>query len=181
MYIRLNLDIIAGNIVFNLGTWLSMNGGKAIIKHFLPLAIIAIAGCSSKPTYEVSDIDYKLVKAALSVEDSMRTLAATQEVYAKNAINTDVLITPQGGMGGLTRLDWSGPIEPLLEKIGALTQYRVKILGPVPTIPIVVTISSRERTIADVLKDAGLQAGKRANLVVYPTSRIIELRYAAVV
>jgi defect-in-organelle-trafficking protein DotD len=153
-----------------------------MIKRLLTtLLIVLVAGCSSKPTYEVSDIDYQLAKAALSVEDAMRTLAATQEVYAKNAINTDILITPQGGMGALTRLDWSGPIEPLLERIGEMTQYRVKVLGPIPTIPVIITISSRERTIADILKDAGLQAGKRANLVVYPTSRIIELRYSAVV
>ena len=29
----------------------------------------------------------------------------------------------------------------------------------------------------EVARIAGIQAGKRANLVVYPTSRIIELRY----
>ena len=144
----------------------------------LPLAIL-IAGCSARPSYEISDVEYQLAKAALSIEDSLRTLAATQQIHAKNAINTDILITPQGGMGGLASLDWSGPIEPLLEKIAEMTQYRVKVLGPIPHIPVIISISSRERTIADILKDTGLQAGKRANLVVYPTSRIIELRYTA--
>lgn len=148
-----------------------------------PLVILSLAaimvGCTPKPTYQISDVEYQLMKSAMSVEDSLRTLAATQEVYAKNAINTDILITPQGGMGELASLDWSGPIEPLLEKIGKLSNYRVKVLGPIPTIPLVITVSARERMVADILKDAGLQAGKRANLVVYPTSRIIELRYAS--
>ena len=153
-----------------------------MVKRVLVFLLASIAaGCGSRQTYEVSDVDYQLMKSAMSVEDSLRTLAATQEVYAKNAINTDVLITAQGGMGGLASIDWSGPIEPLLEKIGEMTQYRVKVLGPIPSIPVIVTMSARERMIADVLKDAGLQAGKRANLVVYPTSRIIELRYIAIV
>lgn len=144
------------------------------------LSTVFITGCTApQPTYTVSDVEYQLMRAALSVEDSLRALAATQEVYSKAAINTDVLITSQGGMGGLASLDWSGPIEPLLEKIGELTRYRVKVLGPIPPIPIIVSISARERMIADILKDAGLQAGKRANLVVYPTTRIIELRYSA--
>lgn len=139
-----------------------------------------LVGCTSSRHYEVSDIENQLARSALSVEDSLRTLAATQEIYAKNAINTDILITPQGGMGKLARIDWSGPIEPLLEKIAEMTEYRLKVFGPLPQIPVIVSLSARERRIADILKDAGLQAGKRANLVVYPTSRIIELRYTAV-
>lgn len=145
----------------------------------IPLAIL-LFGCSQKPSYEVSDIEYQLSQAALSIEDSLRTLAATQQIHAKNAINTDILITPEGGMGGFASIDWSGPIEPLLEKIAEMTRYRVKVLGPIPHIPLIVSISARERMVADILKDAGLQAGQRANLVVYPTSRIIELRYTAI-
>lgn len=141
------------------------------------LCTVLLSSCTPKPTYEMSDVEYQLMKSALSVEDSLRTLAATQEVYNKSALNTDILTTPEAGMGHLASLDWSGPIEPLLQTIGEMSNYRVKVLGPTPAIPLIVTISCRERMVADILKDAGLQAGKRANLVVYPTSRIIELRY----
>lgn len=141
--------------------------------------IVLLSGCTAKPEYQLSDVDYQIMRSAASVENSIRTLAASQDMFAQNAINTDILMTPQGGMGGLATLDWSGPIEPLLEQIGEMTNYRVKVFGPIPVIPVIVTISNRERIIADILKDAGLQAGKRANLVVYPTNRIIELRYTA--
>lgn len=141
------------------------------------LPVILINACTPKPTYHMTDIDKQLKRTALSVEDSLRTLALTQQVYAKEPINTDILITPQGGMGGITNIDWAGPIEPLLEKIGSMTNYRVKVLGPLPAVPIIVTLTGRDRVIADILKDTGIQAGKRANLVVYPTNRIIELRY----
>jgi defect-in-organelle-trafficking protein DotD len=144
----------------------------------IPIAALMIS-CTPKPSYQMTDVEYQLMKSAMSVEDSIRTLAGTQDIFTKNAINTDILVTPQGGMGELASIDWSGPIEPLLEKIGLMTRYRVKVLGPIPPIPVIVSISCRERLVADILKDAGLQAGKRANLVVYPTSRIIELRYSA--
>ena len=96
-------------------------------KTRLLILAVLLSGCTPKPTYVMSDVEYQMMKSALSVEDSLRTLAATQEIYAKNAINTDILSTPQGGMGGLASIDWSGPIEPLLEKIATMTDYRVKI------------------------------------------------------
>lgn len=148
-----------------------------ITNLFSLLAIITLNACTPKPTYQMTDVEKQLKKTAISVEDSLRTLALTQQVYAKEPINTDILVTPQGGMGGTANIDWSGPIEPLLEKIGNLTHYRVKVLGSLPAVPIIVTLSARDQVIADILKDAGIQAGKRANLVVYPTSRVIELRY----
>lgn len=126
------------------------------------------------------DINERLSDTAKAVEQSLRVLAAAQEAEPMNAINTAPLMTAKGGMGCKANLDWSGPIEPLLFEIARLTDYCVKILGNTPAIPIIVSITAEDRVIADIVKDAGLQAGKRANLVVYPSSKIIELRYAAV-
>lgn len=160
-----------------------MSKQTKITKCYNYLTLIAssvlVAGCTPKPTFQMSDVEHQLMKSAISVEDSLRTLAATQEAYVKPAINTDPLVAPEGGMGFRSSIDWAGPIEPLLEKIGQMTRYRVKVLGPVPAIPLVVTITAKDRIMADILKDAGLQAGKRANVVVYPQGRVIELRYIA--
>jgi defect-in-organelle-trafficking protein DotD len=139
-------------------------------------ALTMLQGCT-KSKYQMTNVDYQLMQSALAVEDSLRTLAATKEIDEQHAINTDILVTPQGGMGGSATIDWSGPIEPLLEKIGEMSTYRVKVLGPIPPIPVIVTIAAKDRVVADILKDAGLQAGKRANIVVYPKHRVIELRY----
>ena len=153
----------------------SMTDSKRLIATFATAALLA--GCQTKPNYNMTNVGERLEKTALSIEDSLRTLAAAQDQEPQHAINTDILVTPPGGMGGMASLDWSGPVEPLLDKLGHMTNYRVKVLGPIPPIPVIVTISARERVIADILKDAGLQAGKRANIVVYPKNRIIELRY----
>lgn len=123
------------------------------------------------------DVDQQLTSVAYSVQDSLRTLAASKEPLEINAINTDPLVTPEGGMGNRVTLDWSGPIEPLLYELASMSRYDVKVLGPTPGIPVVVTVMGENRCIADLLKDAGFQAARKANIVVYPASRIIELRY----
>jgi len=81
-------------------------------------------------------------------------------------------------MGGLTTVDWSGPIEPLLQQMARAADYRVRVLGTQPAIPVLVTIYAKNAMLGDVLRDAGYQCGRRASVVVYPESRVIELRYA---
>ncbi len=160
---------------------------KKIISFGL-VSVFAFAGCTpidyrpNQPTVEVNrdanvDVDNQLSAVAMSVQDSLLTLAATKEPLKQHAINTNPLTTPRGGMGFRATLDWTGPIEPLLYRLGEMTNYKLKVLGPTPAIPVVVSLVEKNRRIADIVKDAGLQAGHRANIVVYPSNRIIELRY----
>jgi defect-in-organelle-trafficking protein DotD len=124
-----------------------------------------------------SELEKKLVEVADSVERSLTSLAASQEVNSSNVINTAPLITPEGGMGAIVDIDWIGPIEPLIYKIATLSSYSVKTFGNAPQIPIIVSITQTKAMIADILKNAGLQAGNRLDLVVFPESKIIEMRY----
>jgi defect-in-organelle-trafficking protein DotD len=82
------------------------------------------------------------------------------------------------GMQGLTTIDWSGPVEPLLKQIAMAANYRLRVLGTPPAIPVIVTIFSKNKMLGDVLRDVGYQCGRRATVVVYPGSQVIELRYA---
>jgi len=126
-----------------------------------------------------SNVEKELINAAKSIEASLALLARTQEENNVPLLNTAPLITPEGGMSGTADIDWTGPIEPLLRKLADMTDYKVKVLGNPPSIPIIVSISQDKTVIADILKNAGMQAGKRANIVVFPANRIIEVRYAA--
>lgn len=125
------------------------------------------------------DIEHQILTTAKSIEGSLTTLAAAQEAESPEVINTLPLITPEGGMGGKADIDWTGPIAPLLDKISKMTNYRLKTLGNEPAIPIVVTIAAKNAVVADIVKNAGLQATKRAQVLVFPESRVIELRYLA--
>jgi defect-in-organelle-trafficking protein DotD len=169
---------------------------------FLPLwvlltSILTLAGCSvlrhasdTEPktiafgdplnnTSEMKDshIESEILKAAESIEKSLKTLAAAQEAKGPPIIITAPLLTPEGGMGGKVDINWIGPIVPLLHKIGELSQYRVKILGNEPAIPIIITITAKKTALAEVLQNASLQAGKRAEILAFPEEHVIELRY----
>jgi defect-in-organelle-trafficking protein DotD len=81
-------------------------------------------------------------------------------------------------MGGPTSIDWSGPVEPLVRQIARVSDYRLRVLGTPPAIPVIVTIYERHAKLGDVLRDVAYQCNKRASIIIFPESRVIELRYA---
>ncbi len=125
------------------------------------------------------NVETELLATAQSIEQSLSTLAAAEKAENVPILNTTQLVTPEGGMGGTADVDWSGPIIPLVEKIAEMSDYRLKVLGNEPAIPILVSISAKQAVIADILQNASLQAGKRAHILVFPATRIIEVRYAS--
>lgn len=127
-----------------------------------------IAACS---------VEGQLTTAAKSIERSLFVLAAAKESESAPVLMTAPLITPEGGMGNTADIDWTGPIGPLVEKIARMTDYRVKVLGNEPGIPIIVTVVAKRAVIAEILQNASFQVTRRAHIVVFPCSRVIELRY----
>ena len=81
------------------------------------------------------------------------------------------------GMAQQTSLNWTGPIEPLLEKIAAASHYQVRVLGKQPAIPAIVAIDANNVPLATILRDATFQVVKKANITLYPGTKTIELRY----
>lgn len=156
---------------------------------FLGILVISLLGCSltkTKPTTDDKttvvnnkEVEKQLVETAQSIERSLAMLAMAQEANNPPLMNTAPLITPEGGMGGTADIDWTGPIEPLLKKLADMTEYNLKILGNDPSVPIIISITQTKAVIADIVKNASLQAGKRANVMVFPANKIIELRYSS--
>ena len=123
-------------------------------------------------------VDEQLLQAASSIEKSLFVLAAAEKVENPPILNTAPLITPEGGMGGFIDVDWTGPLGPLVDKIAKLSGYRVKTLGNEPPIPVVVSISAKQAILAEVLQNASFQAGRKATILVFPSNRVIEVRYS---
>jgi defect-in-organelle-trafficking protein DotD len=149
--------------------------------HFAVLIIssLILSGCAKPPaTYTPDNASTSLAEASYSVSRSIVSLSET----AQAAHPAPDLAPPPNpasyGMAGLTSVDWSGPVEPLVRQIARAANYRVCVLGVPPAIPVLVTIYDKNRMLADVLRDVGYQCGRRATVVVYPESRVIELRYA---
>ena len=123
------------------------------------------------------EAEVKLAEAADSVNDSLKELSEIERAMHPGAR----LPTPPNpariGMAGTASVDWIGPVEPLVAKIAAASHYRVRVLGPKPPIPALVQINKQDVALMDILRDVTFQVQKKVDIVVYPSNRVIELRY----
>lgn len=155
------------------------------IKHFLLImTCLATVGCSSNraavittPPSQDSGARTQIAEAAASTSDSLRTLAAVEQAASTHQHDAPAPNLSSYGLDALVSVDWSGPVEPLVRKIAEASDYKVSVLGHEPATPIMVLIQAQERPIGEVLRDAGYQCKERANIVVYPKTHVIELRY----
>ena len=76
-------------------------------------------------------------------------------------------------------LDWIGPVETLARTLAAHAGYRFSMAGAPPARPVMVTIAAEETPLIEVLRDAGLQAGAAATLVVDAGRRTVSLDWSA--
>lgn len=148
----------------------------SIIVFFFTLTSCA----TTPPPNAASDIALKasIAEASYAVSRSISSLAET----AQSAYPTPYLKPPPNpasyGMSGLSSVEWSGPVEPLLAQIAKAANYRLRVLGTSPGIPVLVSVYAKNVMLADILRDVGYQCGRRAEVVVFPDCRVIELRYA---
>jgi len=145
------------------------------------IMLVLLAGCRPPPPPRVPMRDpalAKLAEAATSIDHSLVQLAKIEQ-----AASPPLRIAPPPdpkmyGMAHKASIDWTGPIESLVEEIGKATSYHVKVLGHRPAIPIIVAIQVKNVPLGDVLRDAGYQCGTAADIVVFPSIHLIELRYS---
>lgn len=144
------------------------------------LCLIMCACAAPKPPRDrgCTDADNSLAEASYSVSRSIVDLAETAQAAHPTPNLTPPPSPASYGMGGTTSVDWSGPIEPLVEQLAKAANYRVRVLGTRPAIPVIVTVNSKNQMLGDILRDVGYQGGERAAVVVFPNSRVVELRYA---
>lgn len=153
--------------------------------------IIVLAGCTvhKQLTYsyittdsapvKTSDVNAQaqLAEASVDTSHSLQEIASIQLALHPKSKLPEPLNPALIGMAQQTSLDWTGPIEPLLKKIATASHYRLRVLGNAPAIPVMVAINANNVPLADILRNATFQAEKKANITLYPATRIIELRY----
>ena len=148
----------------------------------LLLLATQLIGCAPRHKIFVSntgqrEAETNLTAAANSVSKSLAELAAIERATHPQAVLLSPMDPNMIGMAQLASIDWSGPVGPFVKKIAAASKYRLNVLGTPPGIPILISISAKDTPLADILRDATFQCGKKANIVIYPASKIIELRY----
>lgn len=145
-----------------------------------------LAGCAAgtfrKPPVNnpADDATIKLAEAAVSISDSMLEMAKVQKVITPPTRDNTLTIPSAYNLQARASVDWSGPIEELTARIAKASHYRIRILGKVPSVPVLISLSVKDKSLAEILRDIDYQAGKKANIHVYPNSQIVELRYAKI-
>jgi defect-in-organelle-trafficking protein DotD len=153
-------------------------------RHFTYLAFcsLLLSACATpKPPPALNNTsgrDNSLAEASYAVSRSIVDLAETAQAAHPTAPAVPAPSPASYGMGGITSVDWSGPVEPLVKQIARASNYRVRVLGREPAIPVLVTVNTRNAMLGDILRDVGYQCGERATVLIFPESRVIELRYA---
>ena len=72
-------------------------------------------------------------------------------------------------------IDWIGPLETLAEALARRAEYRFVMAGAPSVRPVMVSVTAQDEPLIEVLRDAGLQAGNAATIVVDANGRTVRL------
>lgn len=145
-----------------------------------------ITGCSTitfkKPPINdpSDDASIKLAEAASSISDSMLEVKKIEKVLSPPKIDNTLTIPNAYNLQVRASVDWSGPIEELTARIAKAANFRMRVLGKDPAIPVLISITVKDESLGEILRDIDYQAGQKASIHVYPTSQVVELRYAKI-
>lgn len=151
----------------------SCSSGKKVVD--LHLKYLPVNEVPAQITDEQAQAE--IAEASIAVGHSLQELSAVQmTVHPPKKLQKP--FNPKAiGMGKLASVSWTGPVKPLLMKIAQATNYQLNVIGRKPNLPVLVSLDMHNRPIADILRNVAYQVVMKANIAVYPKSRIIELRY----
>ena len=139
---------------------------------FAPPTPIAAVTAATDPAVSL------LTEAASRAE---RALAALAGALPAPPLATALppLVSVPAALQRTVTLDWIGPLETLAEDLARRADYRFLAAGPAPVRPLIVAIESEATPLIAVMRDAGLQAGNTATVVVDADLRMVRLDWAA--
>ena len=82
------------------------------------------------------------------------------------------------GTQQITSVTWTGPIDQITRTLSEMAGLSFKVTGKEPPLPMVVSVNAHQEPISKILQDIGAQAGRRADLIIDPMNRTLDLHYA---
>lgn len=149
------------------------------------LMLAFISGCAIGPQKEEKPVPQQpdqalsmLLKTARSIETSLTQLAeAEQYEKMKQKPNEPRIYKQIPGMEGIVTMPWQGTIEQAVSKLASFSGFAAKFMGKPTAIPILVHIGREPATVSDHLRNIGIQAGSRADIIIDPKQKVVEVRY----
>ena len=155
---------------------------------FLPLlcGLALTSGCSSTQTFSSSSpqivaspdsVSIMLAESADRASTALETLAAVEQARTPATSMSPIDDVPQELRRTIT-VNWVGTIEPIAKTLADRAGYSFLVLGNEPSIPVVVSVDAVNSRVVDILRDIGLQLGKRGDVKVDARSRMVEIYYS---
>lgn len=151
---------------------------------WLAVSSAMISGCAITPKATDApaaqqDSAYELLlKSARKIESSLTLLAEAEQYDKLKERPGQPRISAQiPGMEQVVTMPWHGTLEQAVSKLASFSGYEVKFIGKTPTLPILVQIGREAATVSDHMRNVGIQAGNRADVIVDPKQKLIEVRY----
>jgi defect-in-organelle-trafficking protein DotD len=126
---------------------------------------------------EPDPVSLRLAQAVDRASAALQTLAAVEQARNPGESIQAAPYAPQELRRTVT-VDWTGPVEPITRSLADRAGYQMQVNGDAPPTPVVVSVRASEKSVVEVLRDVGLQAGQRADISVDPERRLVELNYA---
>ena len=138
-----------------------------------------LAGCMTTPPADTSKETELLERIATYAERSSQSMQRLSALKAGHGGVQVVEVGTPAGMEVPVSINWSGPIDALVKKIGEMTGYAyTEPVGTRPATPVLVNVAVTNMSAFEILRDISAQAGSAAEVVVQPDSRRVFVRYA---
>lgn len=149
-------------------------------------SLIFVSACSpilspyhSQLVAEPDGVSLRLADAADRASTALETLASVEQARTPGTAITSIPDAP-AALRRTVSVDWIGPIEPVAQRLADRAGYKFQTLGEQPPVPIIVSLKVVQKPVIEVLRDLGLQSGRRADIVVDAQRRVVEIAYAPV-
>ncbi|MDX2027620.1 MAG: DotD/TraH family lipoprotein [Alphaproteobacteria bacterium] len=152
-------------------------------------ALVLLAGCDSTSrssgfggsgiATEPDIVTVKLAQAADKASQALDSIAGIEQ-QRNPAPSVENYANAPANLMQPVSIRWSGPIDQITKNLSERAGLRFRVKGNPPPVPLTVTIDAYQQPILHVLRDIGLQAGRRADIAVDGQGGAVELRYASV-
>ena len=159
-----------------------MNNKLIVLFATLSLLVGCTTTTFKKPPYNApsDDASIKLAEAANSVSNSMLEMARIEKVILPPNNDNTLTISTVSNLQRRASVDWSGPIHEVTKRVALAANFRLRVLGKAPAVPVLISLNCHDLSLAEILRNIDYQAGKKASIHVYPKSQTVELRYAPI-
>ena len=162
-----------------------MNTKTIASKSLLLFSAIMLAGCvtnsSMQPVATEPDVvSTRIAQAAEKAAAALDTISGIEQARAPAMPAPDDYSNAPAALNQPITVKWSGPAEQLVETLAARGGMRFQSKGNRPGVPLMISVNVYQKPMIEVLRDIGLQIGRRADITVNGMNNVIEIRYASV-